>query len=169
MGRNPVGETAMTAAERQRRRREKLKPPFDADNEALDLKLAMEGRNLGDEQYRALIVAMIQELDERSFVTSFVTDGWEFTVTVSVTERLVTPEPLAREIAERLNRGLDEDEQYMPASAVMNAKDADFDLDASPPGWVRMGVQVVLDDGTAGLVRQFLKMRKEIVTTLVTK
>jgi hypothetical protein len=37
MGRPPIGKEAMTDAERQRRRRQKLRPPFNAYRQALDL------------------------------------------------------------------------------------------------------------------------------------
>ena len=69
MGRRPIGEEAMTDAERQARRRAKL---FDA--EGLAVKLATKIAN--DERYRALIAAMVVGLGQ-GFVTKHVTEGFE--------------------------------------------------------------------------------------------
>ena len=44
MPRRPLGNRAMTDAERQRRHREKSRPPWDAASRALDLMLEIEDR-----------------------------------------------------------------------------------------------------------------------------
>ena len=90
MGRPPIGKKAMTAAERQRRLRAKLRP-FDADKMALGL----ANKIASDEHYVALIAAMVVGLG-RDFVTTHTTEGFEHTVTVSVTERKLTRKAAGR-------------------------------------------------------------------------
>ena len=75
----------MTDAERQRRRRAKLRP-FDAYKEARDLKIKMGDRKLRDEEYRALIGAMVAELGNSGFVIKASQERRGSTVTVTVTE-----------------------------------------------------------------------------------
>ena len=82
MGRPPIGKRAMTDAERQRRRRQRLaaEQPWDARQEAKKVRLRLSSRGLGDAEAQELAAAL------GSNVTHFVTKSAKQTVTPAVTK-----------------------------------------------------------------------------------
>src|SRR5262245_12582395 len=82
MGRPPIGKRAMTDAERQRRRRQRLaaEQPWDAREEAKRIRFQLEGRGLGDAEARALSAA------RGGNVTARITKSTRQTVTSDVTK-----------------------------------------------------------------------------------
>jgi hypothetical protein len=82
MGRPPLGKRAMTDAERQRRRRQRLaaEQPWDAKQEAKKVRLRLSSRGLGDAEAQELAAAL------GSNVTPIVTKAAKQTVTPTVTK-----------------------------------------------------------------------------------
>jgi hypothetical protein len=82
MGRPPIGKRAMTAAERQRRRRQRLaaEQPWNPKDEAKSIRLRLESRGLGDTEAQSLAAAL------GGNVTSRVTKAAKQTVTPTVTK-----------------------------------------------------------------------------------
>ena len=168
MSRPPIGEQAMTDVERQRKRRARLqREAWDPVQEALDIKIKLEEMGLDDDAYKTLIAEMCREVEEMDFKVVLLPygedfEGWEYTVTVSVTERMVTPMPLAKEIAQRIGLILKRPFDWN-LDDVLAARDESFDLSASPPTWLQHGKKKIeLDEDTAKLVRKMLKMRKQV-------
>ena len=81
MGRPPIGKRAMTDAERQRRRRQRLAAEqWDVSEEAKRIKLRLGARGLGDTEAQSLAAAL------GGNATSRVTKAAKQTVTPTVTK-----------------------------------------------------------------------------------
>jgi len=96
MGRPPIGKRAMTDAERQRRRRQRLaaEQPWDVKQEAKKVRLRLSSRGLGDAEAQELAAAL------GSNVTHLVMKSAKQTVTPAVTKLRDIHKTYAQAVAE---------------------------------------------------------------------